>query len=327
MMDSGDHAMKMEPVPSSHEVKIEQATGGTGRHPATDLETKSAIYTSGTFHGNDRIATTDDQLSDIPEIPFGESNLVTPEVNIPLKLEPCDDLIKDGDGKIGICDTYPVKCERNPEPGMSGWRTEYIHTTVDQLPAFNKELFGSSFPNVLGTEFSQNTSCALDMKTECFDSGMGDSQGMMTGNSDCAVGQSLVLKSENSDSEVGQSLEMETDNSECVMGQTLEVKTELEESDGTDSMQIKIEPGSVCSLGVKFEENHDTYNTQPVVWKIENGVKTEMSDVTVTVELKKTQGVDSTQVCMSKADPDRVWTKLEGVSMIVMLWFWGRLLL
>jgi hypothetical protein len=77
MMDSGDHVVKVEPVPSSQEVKkMEQATGG--RHPETELETKSAIYTSGALHGNDRIATTVDQLSDIPVMPFGVSNLVTP---------------------------------------------------------------------------------------------------------------------------------------------------------------------------------------------------------------------------------------------------------
>jgi hypothetical protein len=83
MMDCGDHVVKVEPVPSSHEVKMEEATGG--RHPASDFETKSVIYTSETLHGNDRIATTDDQLSDIPAMTF-ESSLVTPEVNIPLKL-------------------------------------------------------------------------------------------------------------------------------------------------------------------------------------------------------------------------------------------------
>jgi hypothetical protein len=296
-MDAGDR-IKVEPVPSSQEVQMEQSTGG--KHRGTDFETKSAIYTPEALYGNDQTATlsTDDQLSDTPHtMPFGEHNLVTPD--IPLKLEPCDDyLVKAENGEVvgDASQQYPikhVKCETSPEPGMSGCRTEYIQTTDDQRPGFDKELFDSSYPSyVLGTEFSPtcpNTSCALDMKTEYIGSGMGDSQSecMKIENSDCEVEQSLTLKSEY--------------------------------SYGTDSTtQIKIEPGSVCSLGVtcKFEENHDMYNTQTVL-KTEDAVKIEGQ------ESKETRGelgqLDLSQDCMSESDPDVVWTKVEEVHVVSMI--------
>jgi hypothetical protein len=182
-----------------------------------------------------------------------------------------------------------VKCELNPEPSM--WRNEY---TVDQLPAFKKELFGSS-SYVLGTEFSQNTNYAL-MKSEYPAYGMGDSQGMRT---------------ENSESAVGQSFESNTANSECEadMGQSLG-------TDMTDSThQIKIEPGSVCSLGETFEGNNDTYDhdTQGVVLKSED----KMNDIIVAQETNKVQEENihlDSSLGMLEFDPDRV-AKVEVVSM------------
>jgi hypothetical protein len=285
-------------------------------------------------------------------------------------------LLKAGDQKIVIGDTlqqYPVKCESNPEPGTSGWRTEYIQTTDDQLPASKceanpepgtsgwrteymqttddrlpaseEELFGSYPNDVVGTKFSQNiyNSYALDMKTGYPACGMGDSQGTMTGNSGRAVGQSLVLKYENSDSAVGQTLEIglktEDSESDCAMGQSLvrilktensdhtmrqsqslevkteisdgesnEVKTELEEFSCTDSMQIKIEPGSMRSFSVKYEEN-EMYDTQPVVLNIENEIKTETKDLVAEQEPIKIDGeyvqLDS-RVGMLDSDSDNV---------------------
>jgi hypothetical protein len=328
MVDSGED-IEMERVPSSHGVQMEQSIGG--RHQETDFETKSAIYTSETIYGNEQrhVATTDDQLPGILAVSLGENNLVTPEGNITIKLEPTDmsdDLVNTGDVEIALGDTmqqYPVTFEPNPKPRCG---IEYIQTTDDRLIGFEN----CSYPSyVVKNELSD---CAmgqsLELKTEVSDCLMEPSHELKTEVSDCLMEPSRELKTENSECAMGQSFELKTENSDYAMGQSfemnshsqsVEMRTDIEESDGIDSaIQIKIEPGSVPSPGAMCD---DTYYMHGVIFKRDDKVRTETDDVIAGAETNEIQEEDSSLFVTSELDPDRVATKLEVVSMIVVvLW-------